>query len=149
MHIVFAVAHREALIADSWMSDLHAYIAGACRKRHHFVHAVGGVADHVHLFVGMHPAESVANLVKQVKGQSAKWINDSYLHGRFSWQTGYGAFSYNQSLVPTVKAYVENQRKHHRRVTFQEELADIFQKAQLEYDPVYMMKGFVAADNHR
>ncbi|MBO6027151.1 MAG: transposase [Bacteroidales bacterium] len=110
---------------------------------------IGGVADHVHIFVGMHPAESVADLVKQLKGQSSIWVNRNYLHGKFAWQTGYGAFSYNQSLVPTVKAYVENQRLHHRRKTFQEELTDILRKANIDYDPVYMMKGFVDTEKHR
>ena len=146
MHIVFAVTRREALISDAWMPALHAYLAGACRNRQHFVHAIGGAADHVHLLVGMHPAESVASLVKELKGQSTRWVNENHLHGAFSWQAGYGAFSYSRSLVPAVKAYIENQREHHRHVTFQEELASIFQKAGVDYQPQYMMHGFVETD---
>lgn len=148
MHIVFAVARREALIGDGWMGELHAYLAGACRNRQHFVHAIGGTADHVHLLVGMHPAESVANLVKELKGQSTRWVNEKHLHGAFSWQSGYGAFSYSRSLVPAVKRYVENQRERHRRVTFEEELADIFAKAGVDYQPQYMMHGFVPKENN-
>jgi len=145
MHIVFAVARREALISDAWMPALHAYLAGACRNRGHFVHAVGGTADHVHILVGMHPAESVANLVKELKGQSTRWVNDNHSHGAFSWQAGYGAISYSRTHVPAVKAYVENQHEHHRRVTFEEELADIFSKFGIDYQPQYMMRGFVEA----
>jgi REP element-mobilizing transposase RayT len=143
MHIVFAVAHRESLIGNEWMNGLHAYLSGACRNRHHFVHAIGGTADHIHLLVGLHPSECVATLVKELKTQSTRWINDHYLHGAFSWQSGYGAFSYSHSHVPAVKRYIENQREHHRRITFQEELADILHKAGVDYKPEYMMQGFV------
>ena len=145
MHIVFAVAHRDALIANEWVDNLYAYIAGACHNRKHFVHAIGGTADHVHLLVGMHPAESVASLVKEVKGQSSLWINETYLRGKFAWQTGYAAFSYNLSLVPTVKQYIANQHEHHRHVTFREEVEAMFRKAGIEYNPEYMMQGFVPA----
>ena len=148
MHIVFAVARREALIADEWMPRLHAYIAGAFRQRNHFVHAVGGTADHVHILLGMHPAESVATLVKEIKGQSSHWINQTFLGGAFAWQAGYGAFSYSRTHVPAVKAYIENQREHHRRVTFEDELADIFRKFGVDYDPRYMMRGHVPADGN-
>ena len=143
MHLVFAVARREALISDAWADKLHAYLAGICRNRQHFVHAINGTADHVHLLVGMHPAESVASLVKELKSQSTRWVNDNYLHGAFSWQSGYGAFSYSLSFVSAVKVYIENQREHHRRVSFQDELADIFTKAGIDYKPEFMMRGFV------
>ena len=146
MHIVFAVSHREALIAEQWRSDLYRYIIGACGNRKHFVHAINGTADHIHLLIGMHPGESVSDLVQSLKIQSSKWINAHFMHGAFSWQSGYGAFSYSSSLVPAVKRYIENQREHHRKVTFQEELADFFMKAGIDYNSEYMMKGFVPAD---
>ena len=141
MHVIFAVARREALISDEWVEELYRYIVGICQKRQHFVHAVNGTNNHVHLLIGMHPSESVASLVKELKGQSSRWINDKFLHGAFSWQSGYGAFSYSRSFVPAVKRYIDNQREHHRRVSFQEELASIFQKAGIDINPEYMMKG--------
>ena len=142
MHIVFAVARREALIAEGWMSELHAYLAGACRNRHHVVHAINGTADHVHLLIGMHPSDSVATLVKDLKGQSTRWINERFLGGAFSWQSGYGAFSYSRSFVPAVKTYIEKQQEHHRHITLEEELADIFRKAGIDAHSEYMMRGF-------
>ena len=145
MHIVFAVSRREAMIADAWCDELYRYLAGACQNRNHFVHAVNGTSDHIHLLVGMHPAESVSSLVKELKGQSSRWINEKFLHGKFRWQSGYAAFSYNGSLVPAVKTYIEHQKEHHRHVSFQDELIDIFGKAGVDYDPAYLMKGFVDA----
>ena len=141
MHIIFAVAHREALIADEWAEELHHYMTGACQNRKHFVYATGGTADHVHLLLGMHPGESVADLVQSLKIQTSKWINGKYLPGTFGWQSGYGTFSYSRSFLPVVKRYVENQQEHHRRKTFREELEEIFQKAGIAYEPQYMMEG--------
>ena len=142
MHIVFAVNKRESLISERWEGELYRYLTAACQHRKHFVHAIGGTADHIHMLVGMHPAESVSDLVKSLKAQSSKWINETYMRGIFGWQQGFGAFSYSKSLVPAVKRYIENQKEHHRHVTFQEELADIFSKAGIDYAPEYMMRGF-------
>lgn len=143
MHIVFAVSKRESLIGGQWEDQLHRYIAGACQNRKHFVHAINGTADHIHLLIGMHPAESVSQLVQSLKVQTSKWINEQFLHGQFSWQSGFGAFSYSKSLVPAAVKYIENQKEHHRRVTFQEEMAEIFEKLGIDYVPAYMMEGFV------
>ena len=143
MHIVFAVAHREAMISDDWAEDLYAYLAGVCNNRKHHALAIGGIADHVHMLVGMHPSESVSELVKALKGSSSHWINQEYCHGTFSWQSGYGAFSYNGSLLPEVKRYIANQREHHRHVPFAEEVERMFKKAGIEYDSQYMMYGLV------
>ena len=143
MHIVFAVESRECLIADQWIDELHRYLAGACKNKNHFVYAINGTADHVHLLIGMHPAESVSDFVQSLKLQSTKWINDRFMRGTFRWQSGYGAFSYSKSLVPAVKRYVENQREHHKKVRFEDELKAIFEKAGIYYKPEYMMKGYV------
>lgn len=141
MHIVFAVGRRECLIANEWAEELYKYMAGTCKNRKHFVHAINGAADHVHLLIGMHPGESVSELVQSLKIQTSKWINDKYLHGAFNWQSGYGAFSYSRSFVPAVKKYVENQREHHKKVRFEDELKAIFDKAGIDYKKEYMMKG--------
>lgn len=75
MHIVFAVSHREAMIDEAWCGQLYNYMAGICRNKKHYVHAIGGTADHVHLLVGMSPTESVSDLVKTLKGMSSHWIS--------------------------------------------------------------------------
>ena len=118
-------------------------MAGACKNRNHFVHAIGGTADHVHLLIGMSPTDSISQFVQSIKVQSSKWINDRFLHGDFSWQSGYGAFSYSKSLVLAVRQYIENQEEHHKHVSFYDELVDILKKAGVDYNPDYIMKGFV------
>ena len=86
MHIVFAVARRESLIAGEWADELYRYVAGACKNKKHFVHAINGTSDHIHILISMHPSESVSELVQSLKIQSSKWINEKYMHGEFSWQ---------------------------------------------------------------
>lgn len=143
MHIVFAVGGRKALIREQWEEELYRYMAGACKNRKHILLAIGGTADHVHLLVGMHPAESVSDFVKTLKGQSSRWINERFLHGDFSWQSGFGAFSYSKSFLPVVKEYITHQKEHHRRISFRTELEEIFKKAEIDYSPEYLMQGFV------
>ena len=89
MHIVFAVRDWKCLIKDEWREDLFRYITGACKNRNHFVYAINGMPDHVHLFIGMNPSESVSQLVQSIKSPSSKWVNDHYLHGDFHWQSGF------------------------------------------------------------
>lgn len=141
VHIIFAVQCRESLIQESFREQLYRYIAGTCRERNHLVHAINGTQDHIHMLVGMHPAESVAELVKMVKSHSSRWVNEHHLHGKFAWQSGYGAFTYSKSQLPAVKKYIESQQEHHRKVSFQEEIARIFDRAGIEYEPQYMMQG--------
>jgi REP element-mobilizing transposase RayT len=143
MHIIFAVYDRECLIKDEWRDELYRYISGACRNRKHLVYAINGMPDHVHLLVGMNPSESVSQLVQSIKLQSSKWINDHFPHGHFHWQSGYGAFSYSKSLLPNVIKYISNQQKHHQHFSNHDELIDILEKAGIEYNPNYIMKGFV------
>jgi len=143
MHIVFAVHDRECLIKDEWREDLFRYITGACKNRNHYVYAINGMPDHVHLLIGMNPSESVSQLVQSIKSQSSKWVNDHYLHGDFHWQSGFGAFSYSRSLLPHVVKYIANQQEHHKRLPFHDELISILDKAGVEYNENYIMKGFV------
>lgn len=143
MHIVFAVHNREALIKDEWRDELFSYIVGICKNRKHFVHAINAVPDHVHLLVGMSPTESVSQLVQSIKMQSSKWLNDHYGQGHFQWQSGYAAFSYSKSLLPIVCNYIARQQEHHKRISFHDELISMLEKAGVEYNPDYIMKGFV------
>ena len=143
MHVVFAVQDRENLIKNEWKDDLFRYISGACKKRKHHIYAINGIADHVHLLIGMNPSESVSHLVQSIKLQSSKWINEKYSNGHFHWQNGYGAFSYSKSLLPIVCRYINNQQEHHKHISFRDEIINMLEKANIEYNPDYIMKGFV------
>ena len=122
IHIVFAVKKREALINHTWENRLYRYITGIVQERKHKMLAINGMPDHIHIFIGMDPAESLSSLVREVKKASTRYINQKgFVPGKFAWQTGYGAFSYSRSQRPRVCRYIENQKQHHRKRNFEQE----------------------------
>ena len=113
LHIqfVFAVQNRISLIQSSWQEELFKYITGIVKNHKHKMIAINGMPDHIHLFVGLHPAQSISNLLQVVKGESSEWINNrGFVRGKFQWQERYGAFSYGHSQVNQVYQYIMNQK---------------------------------------
>jgi len=97
--------------------------------------------DHLHVFFGMRPNQSLSDLMQDIKGSSSRWINDQkFVKGRFEWQEGYGAFSYSKSQAPSVIAYVQNQELQHRKKSFLEEYREFLTKFGIDYDDRYIFK---------
>ena len=97
--------------------------------------------DHVHLFFGMHPTQSLSDLMRMVKSDSSEWINNEKLvRGKFRWQEGYGAFSYAKSQTDAVVKYVINQQEHHKKKPFLEEYKEFLQKFGIDYREEYIFK---------
>src|SRR3954471_6795960 len=95
---VFAVKGRENLIGKSWKSELNKYIAGIIKKKDQKPIIVNGMPDHIHVFIGLRPSMAVADMVRDIKNNSSNFINDhKWVKGKFSWQEGYGSFSYSHS----------------------------------------------------
>lgn len=141
IQFVFAVKFRKALIEDSYKQELYQYITGIVQHYGHKMLAINGVADHIHIFIGMRPTQSMSDLMQDVKGNSSKWINEkTFLKVKFEWQEGYGAFSYSKSHVQNVINYVLNQEKHHAKQTFRDEYLAFLKKFDIEYDERYIFK---------
>jgi len=97
--------------------------------------------DHIHIFAGMRPHQSIASLIQNVKTESSKWINTQNLCSRFfAWQEGYGAFSYAKSQVPVVIRYIQNQEIHHRKETFLDEYKTFLKAFGIDWDEQYIFK---------
>jgi putative transposase len=138
---VFIVQDRDCLLHKEWREDLYKYITGIVQNRGNKLIQIGGVADHIHLFVGLKPSESVADLMKWVKGDSSEWINESnFSKHKFQWQAGYGAFSYGHSQMNAVCKYIQNQEEHHKKKTFMEEYYDFLERFEVPYDERYVFK---------
>ena len=139
IHFVFAPKHRAALIRPEWEEELFKYIAGIVRNNKSKLICINGMPDHVHLLVGFHTTQSIADFMQDVKAASSKWINDRRLtRGKFEWQTGYGAFSYSKSQIPSVAKYIENQKAHHQRNSLLKEYKLMMEKHQVEHDDSYL-----------
>ena len=141
IQVVFAVQNRESLIPMERKEELYRYITGIIQNHDHKMLAINGMADHVHILFGMRPTQALSDLMKQVKQDSSKWINErGFIRGRFSWQAGFGAFSYSRADLANVQAYIRQQEEHHRIRTFQEEYVDLLRSFDVEHDERYIFK---------
>ncbi|REJ96069.1 MAG: IS200/IS605 family transposase [Planctomycetota bacterium] len=140
LHIIFSTKDRRPFLQDADLrSALHAYLAGACNNLECPAIEVGGVEDHVHVLCRLGRVLTIADLLRELKKESSKWVKDrsSDLQA-FSWQTGYGAFSVSPSHVEPLRTYIATQAEHHRRETFQDEFRRLLRKYGVEYDERYV-----------
>ena len=138
---VFAVKFRAATIQKEWKEQLHKYITGIVQNNGHKLIAINSMPDHLHLFFGFRPNQSLSDLMRMVKGDSSEWINQQKFNlSAFRWQEGYGAFSYARSQVNAVAQYIENQEEHHRKKTFSEEYKEFLDRFEVDYDEQYVFK---------
>jgi REP element-mobilizing transposase RayT len=141
IQFVFAVKYRAALIDNEWKERLHQYITGIFQANKHKMLQINSMPDHIHIFIGMRPHQSVSSLIQNVKTESSKWIKDQNLRAHpFAWQEGYGAFSYSKSQVPDVVRYVKNQETHHRKEVFLDEYRKMLTAFDIEWDEQYIFK---------
>ena len=143
LHIVFAVRNREALIEDTFRENLHAYITGIIKNHDQKLLTINSMPDHIHLLIGLAPSMRLSDLVREIKSASSKYINENNLsRKKFYWQNGYGVFSYSMSHRKNVIRYIENQREHHRKMTFQKEYIKFLESFKIEYDRKYLFDFF-------
>ena len=141
LQFVFAVQNRTSLIKPEWKIELYKYITGIVRNQGHKLIAINGMPNHVHILVGYKPHQLIPELLQDIKGSSSSWINEKrYVHGKFNWQAGYGAFSYSHSQLGAVIKYIENQERHHKKVTFREEYLELLERFEIPYDEKYVLK---------
>jgi len=138
---VFAVEGRLSLIHAEFKEELYKYITGIVRNQGQKLISINGMPDHVHILIGLKPAMALANLVKEIKSDSSNFINKGKLvHGRFSWQEGYGAFSYSHSQLETICRYIQNQEQHHRGQSFKSEYLSLLRKFDIAFDDKYVFE---------
>jgi putative transposase len=123
VHIVFSTKDREHFINKEFSDRIYAHIKNHLEKDFEcFVKAINGTENHVHILILLNPNYSISELIKNVKGESSHWFNqNNFMKVKFSWQTGYGAFSVGESRIEEVAKYIENQSEHHKKITFLEE----------------------------
>ena len=141
IHAIFSVQNRQSLISSDWRDDLYKYITGIVQNHNHKMLQINGMPDHIHVLLGFRPTQSLSELMKYVKQDSTKWINQNkFVNGRFSWQKGYGAFSHSRPQIPQVIHYIQKQREHHKKKSFREEYLDFLEKFDVDYDERFIFK---------
>ena len=140
LHLVFAVQNRISLIQPEWKDEIYKYITGIVRNNNHKLIAINGMPSHLHIAIGYKPHQLVSGLLQDIKGDSSKWINQKNLvRGHFSWQAGYGAFSFSHSHIDAVVKYIVNQEKHHKKQSFREEYIEMLKKYNVPFDDKYIL----------
>jgi len=137
IHSVFSTKDRAKLSNEALQAKLWAYIVGICKNEGVFVHAVGGTDDHLHCMIQLPATLSLAQAINAIKSNSSRWMRQS--SRLFVWQEGYAAFSVSASLLPTVSRYIENQKAHHRKMSFAEEFRALLKKHGVEYDTRFVL----------
>jgi len=137
-HIVFSTKDRAPLIDRLWAARLHCYLGATVGGLDGFTQEIGGVADHVHLLVGLKSTHKLSDFMRELKKASSSWVRDAFALRNFSWQEGYGAFTVSPTARPQVRNYIKNQSNHHRVKSFREELAELLKNAGVDYEDKYL-----------
>lgn len=137
MHIIFSTKERQRLIPSHMKARLWSYAAAICQKQNIFVHAIGGMEDHIHLLLQFPSMLLVPKGINAIKVNSSRWM--SGFAGSFAWQEGYGAFSVSKSNIAKVVRYIRDQERHHKKMTFDQEFIAMLEKHGIAYDPKYVL----------
>lgn len=139
-HVIYSTKMRQPMILEPWRERLYAYMHGIVENLGGRCHRAGGTADHVHIVAELRNDLSVAEAVGKIKANSTRWVHESFPDSRnFAWQTGYAAFTVSLSALDEVIRYIDNQEEHHRKTTFEEELAAFLKRHGIQYDERYWL----------
>ena len=139
VHITFSTKNRQNLIDDQIESELFEYLGGICKGLNCNPVRIGGYKNHVHILCLLSRKIAQMKLIEELKKQSSKWIKSkNRKYSNFYWQDGYGIFSVNPRQIEVVMSYINNQKFHHRKITFKEELLAFLKKYNLKYDELYL-----------
>lgn len=146
IHAVFSTKLRFKLLHESWQDELFSYIGGTLKEHKAILMSAGGIDDHVHLLIRIHPSYAISDTMKLIKSNSSRWINENRkIKAKFEWQRGYGAFSVSQSMVPKVDRYIANQKIHHSKQSYVDEYLEMLQVHQVDCDPKYIFDEEIVA----
>jgi putative transposase len=138
VHLIFSTKNRDPTISLHVRPELHAYVVGILDNLRCPALQVGGTADHIHTLFALGRTLTVAEVVEEAKTGSSKWMKRHAGVESFAWQAGYGAFSVGQSQASAVVRYIQQQEQHHRRISFQDELRQFFQRYDVLHDERYV-----------
>ena len=146
LHCIFAVKYRAAVIAPEWEQRLHKYITGIAQNNGHKMLAINSVPDHLHLFIGLNPNQSVSELMRLIKGDSSEFVNKQHFTAqKFQWQRGYGAFTNSRSQIDAVVKYVMKQKEHHHHTAFREEYITILNEYGVDFKEQFIFQDLLEA----
>ncbi len=141
IQVVFAVQGRESLIGREWKDELYKFITGIVKNNKQKLLAINGVTNHIHILLNIKPNIALSDLVRDIKANSSRFVNEKrFVRGKFSWQEGFGAFSYSISQLDDVIQYIQNQEEHHKETSFKDEYLKYLKRFEIEFDENYVFE---------
>ncbi len=138
-HAVFPTHARQRTINEEHAADLYAYIAGIIKKQGGYLHAIGGMPDHVHILLEIPATITVADCIKDIKQYSSAWLYENPDFPMWDgWSEGYAGFTCSAFDIDGVVKYIDGQKEHHGKKSFAEELKEILELAHIPYDEKYL-----------
>ena len=139
VHVVFSTKNRENLLIESITSELYKYLAQICKNNNSPIKQIGGINNHIHMLLDLSRSISISKLISEIKSNSTRWLKTKGSHLKnFSWQNGYGVFSIGESGLLNCQHYIKNQKEHHKKISFEEELKLFLKKYSVNYDERYL-----------
>ena len=143
LQIVFSPHGRENFIPQKHKEEIQKYTTGIIQNRKHKLLAINFMSDHVHILIGYNITQSIPDLLRDIKADSSKFINDkNWLTGHFKWQDGYGAFSYSRPQINDIINYISNQEAHHKKKSFKEEYIGFLKDFEIEFNEKYLFEWY-------
>ena len=137
-HITFSTKLRTPWIKQDWIERLHGYVGGIVSQLDGKALKIGGVEDHIHLLVGLKTTHRPSDFMRELKKSSSKWVHETMQYPPFEWQEGYAIFSVSPTVCQAVSRYIANQKEHHQKRSFREELVSMLEEAGIAYDEEYL-----------
>lgn len=137
-HIIFSTKNRQNFMNESQLEEMYKYMTGVIKSIETKLFLINGPSDHVHIALSTKPDISISDCVRAIKANTSRWIHQRFEESRdFAWQEGYSAFSVSKSNIQSIVTYIQNQREHHKTITFEEELKNFLKKHNITYNPDY------------
>ena len=137
VQLVFSTKDRDPVLREEFDERLYSYIAGILKSEGHTPMQVGGFDDHLHILYGLSRTQTISKCVEVIKAGSRTWLRSQGLED-FYWQNGYGIFGASESNVPEIVRYIQNQREHHKTISFQDELRKLLTDNGIAFDERYL-----------
>jgi len=148
LQYVIVVKGRQNLLNKVWRDEVFKYISGIISSKSQKPLIVNGVEDHVHILLGLKPSMNISELIRDIKNNTTNFINEKeFLKSKFSWQEGYGVFSYSNSQLKNVYEYIANQEEHHKKKTFKEEYLEFLAEHDIAFEEKYLFDWNQAEDH--
>lgn len=140
-HIVFRTKYNKPTIIEAHESDLYKYIWGIIKNKKSVLYRIGGVPDHIHLLVDIHPTIAISDFMREIKEHSSKWLSRNPHFPNFEgWGESFAAFSYSLKEKENIINYIKNQKEHHKTITFEQEYRQFLIENEIEMNEKYFLK---------